>query len=118
MNKSLIAVLAVGLFGCATVDLPPDVESPVGKIAAAEERGVEDNPQAQLHLKLAEEGIAQSKRLAEDKDKKGAKLALMRADADAELALALLRRDSARGEVEEVRSEIKELQSDMEKTTQ
>lgn len=115
MKRSILAFLVLGLASCATVDLPA-VDSPVGKIAAAEERSPKDNPQAQLHLQMAKDATDESIRMKEDDNERGAKLALMRADADADLALALLRRDAARGEVEEVQDRIKELQSDMEKT--
>lgn len=117
MTRSLLAIFAISLMGCATVDLPSNVESPVGKIAAAEERSAEDNPQARLHLQMAKDATNQSVELMQDDEPRAAKLALMRADADAEMALALLRRDAARQEVTEVRERIKELQSDMEKTT-
>lgn len=118
MNRYLLTFLAVGLTACATVDLPPDVGSPVGQIAAAEEHSADENPQARLHLKMAKDATAESARLLKAKDERAAKLALMRANADADIALALLRRDAARREVEVVRAQIKELQSDMEKTSQ
>lgn len=112
----LLGILATSLIGCASVDLPSNVESPIGKIAAAEERSVSNNPQAELHLQLAKDAIEESSRLQKADDERGAKLALMRANADAELALAMLRRDAASSEVEQVQGEIKQLEADMEKT--
>jgi len=117
MKKSLLlGFLATCLIGCATVDLPSNVESPIGKIAAAEERTVGDNPQAKLHLQLAKDAIEESVRLKKEENEVGAKLALMRANADADLALAMLRQDATRGEVEDVQGQIKQLEADMEKT--
>lgn len=115
LMKISIFVLLTLLVGCASVDLP-NVESPIGKIAAAEERSVEDNPQAELHLKLAKDATDESVRLKNNGDERGAKLALMRADADADLALAMLRQDAARAEVEQAQERIDQLQTDMEKT--
>ena len=45
--------------------------------------------QAALHLKLAEEQVQSAKRLIRDNDNKRAEYVLMRAQADAELAIAL-----------------------------
>lgn len=111
-----VGVIVATLAGCASVNLPSSVESPVGKIAAAQERTVEDNPQAQLHLQLANDAIEEAGRLAADDNERGAKLALMRANADADLALAMLRQDATRAEVEDVQGQIKELEADMEDT--
>lgn len=117
MRRNLLFLVVIGLAGCATIDLPTNVENPIATVAAAEERGADDNPQARLHLKMAEDGIAQAEELSKDDDERGAKLALMRAGADADLALALLRRDDAQKKVQEVRARIEELKADMEKTT-
>ena len=46
-------------------------------------------PQAALHLKLAEEQLLAAKALIRDNDNKRAEYVLMRAQADAELAIAL-----------------------------
>ncbi len=113
--KISIFVLLTLMVGCASVDLP-NVESPIGKIAAAEERSIVDNPQAKLHLQLAKDATEESVRLKKDGNERGAQLALMRADADAELALAMLRQDAARAEVEQAQERIDQLQTDMEKT--
>lgn len=113
--KISIFVLLTLIVGCASVDLP-NVESPIGKIAAAEERSITDNPQAEHHLQLAKDATEESVRLKKDGDERGAQLALMRADADADLALALLRQDAARAEVQQAQERIDQLQTDMEKT--
>lgn len=116
MKTYILGLLAAGLIGCATVDLPSNVESPIGKIAAAEERASGDNPQARLHLQMAKDAIEESVLLNKADDERGAKLALMRANADADLALAMLRQDATRAEVEQVQDQIKQLEADMEKT--
>ena len=116
MKKLILSLVAIGLAGCATVDLPKTPKPPIGTIAAVEERGVEDNPEARLFLQMAKDGITDATKLNKDDDEEGANLALMRADADAELALAMVRRDGARLEVEKVRDQIQQLKSDMNKT--
>ena len=83
--------------GCATTYPPPtqqmaDVQS---ANRSATELGAQNNPKAQLHLKLAEEQFKQAKQAMEDDDNQGAERLLVRAKADAELAVALTRDASA-----------------------
>lgn len=118
MRTLIIALIAVGLAGCASVDLPPTKTNPEQTIAAAEERGVQDNPKARLHLQMAKDAIENAKVLMDRDDEKEAKLALMRAEADADLALAMVRLDSARDEVRKVQTQIDELQNQMRETIQ
>jgi hypothetical protein len=62
---------------------------------SATELGAQQNPRAELHLKLAEEQLDQAKRAVADDDNERATSLLMRAKADAELAVALTREDNA-----------------------
>jgi hypothetical protein len=57
--------------------------------------GADNAPQAALHLKLAQEELAQAKSLMNDGNNKRADYVLIRAKADAELALALAKEASA-----------------------
>lgn len=61
----------------------------------AVELGAQNNPKAQLHLKLAEEQMKQAKKAMDDGDNKIAEMLLIRAKADAELAIALTREETA-----------------------
>jgi hypothetical protein len=62
---------------------------------SAREVGADSQPAARLEVKLADEQIARAKILVTSGDNKRADLVLMRARADAELALALAREQNA-----------------------
>lgn len=84
-------------FGCAGNYPPPtqrlaDVQS---ANRSANELGAQNNPKAQLHLKLAEEQLALAKTAMENDDNQRADSLLTRAKADAELAVALVRESNA-----------------------
>ncbi len=92
----MIAPLLLAL-GCGG-SIPPPTDQLAEVQAAsrsANELGGQKNPKAQLHLKLAEEQIAQAKAAMEDDDNEKAKSLLTRAKADAELAVALTREEDA-----------------------
>ena len=83
--------------GCAGTYPPPtqqlaDVQS---ANRSATELGAQTNPNAQLHLKLAEEQLQQAKTAMANDDNKSANSLLTRAKADAELAVALMRDSNA-----------------------
>lgn len=83
--------------GCAGSYPPPtqqmaDVQS---ANRSATELGAQSNPNAQLHLKLAEEQLHQAKLAMDQDDNQNAERLLTRAKADAELAVALTRDASA-----------------------
>jgi len=98
MRTLIILLLAAPLSsGCAASFPPPaqrmaDAES---ALRSAREVGADAQPAARLEAKLAEEQIAQAKTLVASGDNKRADFVLMRARADAELALALAREQSA-----------------------
>lgn len=58
-------------------------------VKGAEVGGANEDPKAQLHLKLANEQIDKAKKLIEDGDNEAAARLIDRAQADADLALAL-----------------------------
>jgi hypothetical protein len=63
---------------------------------SAIELGAASQPDAELHVKLAEEQMAKAKPLLADGDNKEADSLLIRSKADSELALALAREQVAR----------------------
>jgi hypothetical protein len=84
--------------GCGASYPPPtqqmaDVQS---ANRSATELGAQKNPRAELHLKLAEEQLELARKAVADDDNERAEGLLMRAKADAELAVALTREDSAK----------------------
>jgi len=106
MHKTLsVSVTAVSLVwgGCAG-SIPPPTQRMADAQAAersAAELGANRVPAAQLSLKLAQEQIAEAKKAMADDENKRADSLLIRAKADAELALAQTREQGAKAGVEE-----------------
>ena len=101
--KTRIAITGATLlaaFGCAGGYPPPNQQLADVQSAnrSAVELGAQTNPKAQLHLKLAEEQLAQAKSSMEKDDNARADALLRRAKADAELAIALTRETDANTE--------------------
>jgi hypothetical protein len=94
-----IAALAVATMGvgCAGSFPPPTQRMADAESAerSAREVGADAQPAARLQVKLADEQIAQAKILVTRGENQRADFVLMRARADAELALALAREQSA-----------------------
>ncbi len=92
-----IAVAALALVaGCASYPVPAQhMADAEGAARSAQDVGAASNPQAQLHLKMAQEEIAQAKQLIADNDNEKADSVLIRAKADGELALAEARETQA-----------------------
>jgi hypothetical protein len=102
MKKPIVTTFATLLLslGCAG-GYPPPTQQMADVEAAnrgATELGAQNNPKAQLHLKLAEEELKQAQTAVQNDDNKIAERLLMRAKADAELAVALTREDNAKTE--------------------
>jgi outer membrane murein-binding lipoprotein Lpp len=92
-----LAVAATGIVaGCANA--PLRTEASTSGIRAAEEAGAAQVPQASLHLQLAREELESAKRLAAKGEKEKADSMLMRAEADAELAVAFSHKDAEKSE--------------------
>lgn len=96
-------ILTVMLIGTTVVACGATVPVPTQRMADAEsaersarELGANGQPQAQLHLKLATDQIAQARASIADGDNERAALQLVRAKADAELAVALARELAAK----------------------
>ena len=64
-------------------------------------------PAAALSVKLAQEEVQKAKQLMQDGDNRRAELILMRAQADAELALAQAREQQAKTEAEKAVDQVK-----------
>jgi hypothetical protein len=98
---SIAAALAAGSISLAAgcgASYPPPHDHLAGAIAAsrgAEEAGARRIPRAALHLKLAEEGIAQVRTMMKNGENERADSMSQRAATDAELALALARENAA-----------------------
>jgi uncharacterized protein DUF4398 len=113
-RTGLMVALAAALAACASsVQLNPARVSEVqGAMRAAEEVGAPNNPQAQLHLQLARDQVAEANRLAKEGDAENARLLLDRAQADAELALQLTHTQQEQQKAREAWDKVKEFQKE------
>jgi hypothetical protein len=103
-------VVAAIAIGCATA--PPRTDAATSGIRAAEEVGATAIPQASLHLQLAKEELEQARQFAKKGDKKRAASMLLRAEADAELAVALSHGDAERLEAEKAMELVRQFRHD------
>lgn len=125
VSKVRIVAIAAGVaasaitLGCAS-NPPLRTEGSTSGIRAAEEVGASNVPRAALHLQLAKEELQLARSLATNGDKDQAESMLLRAEADAELAVALSREDAEKAEgqaaVERVRELRRENNSTIERT--
>jgi hypothetical protein len=110
--KRLTFVFAMLLAGCATTaPSGKSMEATAGSIRAAEELGAPRVPQASLHLQLAKEQSQHAKQLVAKGDNARAKLLMKRANADAELAVALSRAAVATGKAQAAREKTQKLEA-------
>jgi hypothetical protein len=107
---SFVFVLALAAFGCGGAPRPEArIASLQGAIRGAEEAGADSVPQATLHLKLAEEQRQKALDLLKDGEGHRAELLLARAEADAELAVALAREATANAEADKAAEDVRAL---------
>ena len=108
-----MAVMATAIAaGCASAPAPLRTEASTSGIRAAEEAGAANVPQASLHLQLAKEELELAKGLAAKGEKKKAASMLLRAEADAELAVALSRGDAEKAEARDAIERVRKLRQD------
>jgi hypothetical protein len=96
-RMSLSVVAAATAVGCATSYPPPTqrMAEALATVRGAQEVGANDNPQGQLHLRLAQEELQNANILVTQGENKRADFVLVRAKADADLALAEAREGAA-----------------------
>lgn len=106
----LALTLAGLLAGCAGAPPPVErIEASSAAIRAASEVGATHVPQAALHLQLAKEEADQAKVMVDKGERKTAEGLLLRAEADAELAVALARENTAKSQAQQARERIRGL---------
>jgi len=104
----LIAFLLVA--SCGGAPVPQDqLAASQAAVRAAEVGGAPSDPQASLLVKKAQEQIEDGKKLIEGGNNERAKMVLMRAEADADLALALAQEITTKNEAEEAKKQVAEL---------
>lgn len=109
-RSTAFVVVVAATMGCATASPPTQLlaESQAAT-RAADELGATDHPEAALYLKLAQEQIDAAKLLIEEKKYEGAEALLVRAAADAELAMQLSKSIDARTEADRLTQEVASL---------
>jgi Domain of unknown function (DUF4398) len=89
---SMTGLAALVGVGCGSSAVPLDkLTDAKSTVRAAQEAGAQNTPQAELHLKMANDELAAAQKSIDDKDNDHARLLLNQAQADADLSLALAR---------------------------
>ena len=110
---TVLTVFGLTLFlGCASAPAPLRTEASTSGIRAAEAVGAAKVPQASLHLQLAKEELELAKGLAAKGEKEKAASMLLRAEADAELAVVLSRGDAEKSEAQAAVERVRQLRQD------
>ncbi|WP_437738090.1 DUF4398 domain-containing protein [Sorangium sp. So ce1335] len=113
MRKAVILALAgASAAGCAARAPTFDERlfASQALIRTAEEVGVEEIPRADLHLRLAREQVQRAQRLSAEGAPDRARRMLLRAQADAELAIACAREARAQALAREALGEVGSIQ--------
>ncbi len=87
------------------------METSAATIRAAQEVGASEVPQAALHVQLAREQAEQAKGLLEQGERERAESLFARAQADADLALALAREDVDKVAAQQALDNVRTLQA-------
>jgi hypothetical protein len=87
-------------------------ESSTSAIRAAEEVGASEVPRASFHLQLAKEELDLARSLSDRGKTDEAASQLLRAEADAELAVLLSREQSEKSEAVQAMDRVRQLQND------
>jgi regulator of protease activity HflC (stomatin/prohibitin superfamily) len=114
VNIAILAgsvLLAAVIAGCGS-SAAINKEASTSAIRAAEEAGASKVPSASLYLQLAKEELENAKVLAAKGDKEEAESMLLRAEADAELAVALSRGDADKAEAAQAIERVRQLRKD------
>ena len=100
------------LTACASVStVPPErLASNEAAIKSADAVGAAKFPQAALHLRLAQEEMAQASQFAKDGNAERAELWVQRSIADADLALSLTRVEEAKADAEKAHAAVVSIQ--------
>jgi hypothetical protein len=108
--RSLAAVAVATCAACGGYTVPPQhVTGAQTAIAAARGGGADADPQAALHLKLAEEQYSGARNLMNQGDGKQADLMLLRSQADAQLAQSLANKTTATAQTQQTVEQIRML---------
>jgi len=113
-TRPTLSALGFLMIGCGSFPPPTErLNTTQGAIRGATEVGAEQIPRAALHLKLAQEQTDKARQQMDEDDNELADQNLRRAQADAELAIAIAREtqsvqqaDEAEAELQKARAEV------------
>lgn len=110
---SLLVIAAAALSGCASGGaVPADrLASSKAAVRSAEDMGAANDPTAALHLRLAREQLDRGKKLIMDGDTDRARYVLMRAEADADVALNRSRETAAKSQAQKAIDDLRAVQA-------
>lgn len=104
-------LLALGA-GCGSYPPPTErLTTSEAAIRGAAEVGASQVPRAQLHLQLAQEQTDKAKRLMQDGYNERAELTLKRAQADAELAIAIAKEHETLQHAQQAQAKLEQLKA-------
>jgi hypothetical protein len=113
LMKSGVFACAAAVIACGSAP-PPTAQMTQTKAAlsAAEAVGAQSVPRAALHLKMSKDQIATAEALIAEGEMEEAAIVLQRAEADAELALALARESDMRSDATAAKKKINQLKAE------
>ena len=109
---AVFVLFTIVIAGCGSSPASINKEASTSAIRAAQEVGASEVPNAALYLQLAKEGLEKAQTLAEKGEKEEAESMLMRAQADAELAIVLSHGDADKTEATEALDRVKKLRQE------
>ena len=114
IRKALVSLgCFIGMCGCASTSIPAarlaDTQS---ELRAAETVGADKVPKAALYLQLAREGIDKAKKQADAGEVSRSDYTLQRAQADAELAIAVAKNEPLIEKSKAAKAQLEQLQAD------
>ena len=112
--RSGLLLCAGAFLGCASGPRPiASPEASAAAIRAAEELQAASDPRGALYLQLAKEGMERGKEMVARGDRERAEAMFARAEADADVALAVTRAQKTRAEAEQVKQRLDSLKEGM-----
>ena len=105
---------AIALSACGGAAVPRDqLTLAQAAVKGAEVGGATEEPKAALHLKLAREEISKANALINDGENEEAARMIARAQADADLSLALAKQAAAKRETAEAKEQIDQIKENI-----
>ncbi len=119
LSLAMISIGGALGVGCVTRNYPSPtrIASSEAAIRSARDLGADRIPDAAVHLELAERQLDQAHRYIDEGDDNNARWMLVRADADAHLALALTREARTREAAEEMAARVRDLSATLHATS-